>query len=311
MKLGRLSLACVLGLSTFLFAGCTNNGMTTKNANPARMMDGNDRTQSADRTGPLRAPGYNRSNYFGASGYRTNSLYGTDGVTRFNGPTATPGYGMRDATGLGSTGNGTNGTGLFGTGLFGGNGTTGTNGDGWFGTNRTGTNRDGWFGTSGTNGFGTTSPTPGSAGFGSVAPGGSGTVGTSSPSNRVHGLSVTNQHVLQLGNLTIVGSRNGVNRADGTSRTSNVGGVSGMSASRSGSFASMTGQTGTTFRVLRVTDRKAVEAIDRVNRTLSSPSMLHAKSDALAKDLSYILKKASQSTAGATNSSAARTGAGR
>lgn len=276
-----------------MFAGCTthNNGVTTKNVHPARVIDGHTtyRSNALDRNGLgiLNAPGYRHPGYFGTDGYRTNNYdgyrtnnYYGNGITRYSGPTTTPGYGM---TGYGTTGTtGTNGTGMYSNTT----GMTGTSGYSTYGTtpSRTGVP------------FGTT----GTTGFGSSASSYNGTVGTSSLSNtHIHGLSVTNNHVLQLGNLTIVGSKHGTHA---TSYSTGFHGMSGTTTTGMGTTTgtATAGRSGTTSRVLTVTDTRAVEAIDRVNRMLSTPSKIRAESNTLAKDLSYILKKASETSPSGT-----------
>jgi len=147
-------------------------------------------------------------------------------------------------------------------------------------------------------------------GFGSSASSYNGTMGTSSLNNApIRGLSVTNNHVLQLGNLTIVGSKHGTTSYGTHSYGTNASGTGlrGMSGTATTGMGTTTGtatagRSGTTSRVLTVTDSRAVEAIDRVNRMLTTPSMIRTQSNTLAKDLSYILKKAAESSPSGTTS---------
>lgn len=331
-KLGTLSLACVLGLSTILFSGCganDNNKVGAKYTGRGHLIVNNN--------GTYRPLGTRSTTLNGLNG--TNRTYGTANGTNRTFNTGTNGIvgNGRSATGIfGNGANDRNGDGLFGrNGLFGANRTPGMGNysaggiaGGTSGYGRTGIGATGPNGLAGTNRNGTAGVgvgTRGTTGIGTyVTPGTrtgtSGIAGTGSTANGFRTMSATDSHILQLGALTIVGRVSGssANRSGTTG-----GGTTGIIGQNwSGGTSHMTGTTGTrpagsrfsgtggvgTYstgagtnangRTLVVTGQKAVNAIDRVNRALASPTTLSAKSATLAKDLSYILKQATRTSSG-------------
>ncbi|CAM3924505.1 hypothetical protein COLU111180_14840 [Cohnella lubricantis] len=300
-KLGTLSLACVLGLSSVLFSGCgadtNNNGVNAKNTGRGNLIadnNGNYRSNSLGMNGTRNGMrnGVNGTYRTYGTGNGTNRTFdnGTNGILD-NDRNDNDGLFGNARNGLNRIfGNGRNDTnGIFDNGM---NGNGNGNGNGLFGANGNGTNGRGTYGAGGTGG-GT------SGGF--------------------HSMSAAGSHVLQLGSLTIVGQTGGL----GTNGMNGTGGTTGLSGQNwSNTTSGITGTTGTrpagsryngtggigTYstgtamngQTLTVTGSQAVEAIDRVNRALSSPASLSAQSDTLAKDISYILKQAAPTSAAAT-----------
>lgn len=316
-KLGTLSLACVLGLSTFLVSGCgqNNNGVNTKNVGRGQIisnsanyrtnnslgingtrsgfqtgLNGTNRTygttNGSNRTFGTGANGVTGGG-FGASGNTNNGALGTTGNNRLFGMNGTPGMGNYGAGGIPGGTSGYGATGMGAAGRSGFSGAPGTNGLSGIGS------------TSGMGGFGSTS---GIGGFGgTTSTGGAGVTG-----GGFHSMSVSGAHTLQLGSLTIVGqtrgSAGGMVGQNWSGGTSHMTGTTGTRPAGSrfdgtagiGTYSNRTGGTSANGQqTLTVSDPRAIAAIDRVNRALASPASLSGKSDTLAKDLSYILKHAS------------------
>ncbi|TJY44041.1 hypothetical protein E5161_01185 [Cohnella pontilimi] len=299
MKYRFLSLACVVGMSAVLFTGCTanNNGVGTRGIGRANTglgvhpnattMDGRGGSVYRNLTA---ADGVNRTGTTGMTG-------GTTGMTGFGtGGTGTTGtFGLSDHRQLGilnsevlllgnvmivgsdtntrtagRAGNVTRTRSMLTTGTQ----SAGNNGrvtSGQTGVGATGSVGIGGYGATGTVGAGRT----GTGGFGVSGGLGVGRTGT-------RGLNAT-------GNL-----------GAGGMGTSGVGGMGATGFDTMGT-ASATGDTaqmlqtqfGQSFRVMRVSDRRAIDAIHRVKRNLSSGTSLSMNSRAVLKDLQYILNNAS------------------
>jgi hypothetical protein len=253
LKYRALSLACVLGMSTLLLAGCGanngNNAMNARNANPGNWVRN-----------------------------------ATDPGTNGNG---------------GGNGNRTNTTRIAGFGLTG----SGTASDGGNSGNSSG------------NGGGTSTSSIGALGIGDL-------------NGHLRSLGVPSSDVLLLGNLMIVGVNKQNQNAGNTGNAAGMTGSAGQNGSTSGTTASdrsgttsgvgqagsndagTTDGTGTNaspatssddmlrahfgrqFRVMKVSDRKALQAMERVRRTLYTASSIRSQSLQLVQDMHYIVSKA-------------------
>ncbi|WP_123041996.1 hypothetical protein [Cohnella candidum] len=253
MNYRSLTLACTIGLSAVLFAGCgNNNDVGTRSTNRGNLIGTHAYHGLNNRGGMLNGGTYGGT---GSTGMSTSSI-GNSGIGGTYGGT---GISPLGTSGFGGT---YNGTGTTGMGTYGGTGTSGFNGT---------------YGGTSTSGFGGNTAT----GTGSYT--GTSSGGTFGSLSATGGFSLHDPDTLLFGNLMIVGPKSRNTMLGTTGGT----GTDGTSLTRS-THAQAFGQQ---FRVLRVTDSKAVAALHRLKRNLTGSSIT-TKSDALAKDLRYVLKKA-------------------
>jgi hypothetical protein len=259
LKYRALSLACMFGMTTLLFAACGvnngNNGITTRNANPANWV-----RNATD-------PGTNGN--AGGNGNRTNT-------TRM--------------AGFGSAGSGT---------VSGG----------------------GNSGNSSGNGGGTSTSSVGALGIGDLN-GHLRNLGVPSSdvlvlgNLMIVGVNQQNQNAGNTGNARTRGSAGQNGNTSGVSgttapNTSGTTGYSGSGLAQAGSNAAgTTGGTGSSasstqssdyllrahfgrqFRVMKVSDRKALQAMERVRRNLYTAASIRSHSLQIVQDMHYIVSKA-------------------
>lgn len=254
-----LTLACTIGLSAVLFAGCgNNNDVGTRSTNRGNLIGTNAYHGLNNRGGMLNGGSYS------GMGTTTGTYRGT-GIAGYGGT-----YGGTGTTGIGASGIGGTygGTGISPLGTSGFGGTYDGTGTSGLGGTYSGTSTSGFGGNNAT-GTGSYTGTSGGGTFGSLSATG--------------GFSLHDPDTLLFGNLMIVGPKSR-NTILGTTGRTGTGGTSLTGSTHAQAF-------GQQFRVLRVTDSKAVAALHRLKRNLSGSSIT-AKSDAVAKDLNYVLKKA-------------------
>jgi hypothetical protein len=260
LKYRALSLACIFGMTTLLFAACGvnngNNGITTRNANPANWVrnatdpgiTGN-AGRNGNRTNTTRMAGFgstgwgtasgggNSANSSGNSGRTSTSSVGALGVGDLNGHLRNLGVPSSDVLLLGN---------LMIVGVNQQNQNAGNTG------NAAGTRRS-----AGQNG----NPAGVS---GTTAPNTSGTIGY---------------------------NRSGIGQAR-SNAAGTTGGTGSSASSTQSSDYLLRAHFGRQFRVMKVSDRKALQAMERVRRNLFTASSIRSHSLQIVQDMHYIVSKA-------------------
>jgi hypothetical protein len=147
----------------------------------------------------------------------------------------------------------------------------------------------------------------GSTGWGTASGGGTSTssvaaLGIGDLNGHLRSLGVPSSDVLLLGNLMIVGVNQQNQNAGNTGNAAGTTGSAGPTGTTdgTGSNASSTESSdyllrahfGRQFRVMKVSDRKALQAMERVRRNLYTAASIRSQSLQLVQDMHYIVSKA-------------------